>query len=467
MKATRRGGAVGVVIRNGTVVTALESRILDIRCEGGRIVEISPRVETASGDEVIDASGAYVFPGGVDPHVHMELPLAGTVSADDFESGTAAGVAGGTTTIVDFVTPDRRTDPVDALVARRAEAGKAVCDYALHMAITSWSEGTPAAMRRCVEHEGITSFKVYMAYRDTVGIDDAAILEVMRTAAELGAVVLVHAEHGAAVEHLRARFAGTGQTGPRYHALSRPPQLEGEATHRALTLAQVTGATLYVVHMTCRESVRALADARERGQLAHGETCPQYLVLDDSVYEKPGFEGAAFVMSPPIRPRGHQEALWAALRAGTVQSVGTDHCPFNLVGQKDLGLDDFRLIPNGAAGIQDRLSLLYTFGVLANRIDIHQFVDITSTRPAKIFGLHPRKGSIAVGADADLVVWDPAGTRTISATTHRHRVDRSIYEGISVKGVPAAVVLNGRVAVRGGDLDVERGAGRYVGRGRE
>jgi dihydropyrimidinase len=219
--------------------------------------------------------------------------------------------------------------------------------------------------------------------------------------------------------------------------------------------------------MTCRESVRALADARERGQLAHGETCPQYLVLDDSVYEKPGFEGAAFVMSPPIRPRGHQEALWAALRAGTVQSVGTDHCPFNLVGQKDLGLDDFRLIPNGAAGIQDRLSLLYTFGVLANRIDIHQFVDITSTRPAKIFGLHPRKGSIAVGADADLVVWDPAGTRTISATTHCYRVDRSIYEGISVKGVPAAVVLNGRVAVRGGDLDVERGAGRYVGRGRE
>jgi dihydropyrimidinase len=408
-----------------------------------------------------------VFPGGVDPHVHMELPLAGTVSADDFESGTAAGVAGGTTAIIDFVTPDRRTDPLDALAARRAEAGKAVCDYALHMAITSWNEGTPAAMRRCVEREGITSFKVFMAYGDTVGIDDGAILEVMRAAAELGAVVLVHAEHGAAVEHLRARFAGAGRTEPRYHALSRPPELEGEATHRALTLARVTGATLYVVHMTCRESVRALRDARERGQLAHGETCPQYLVLDDSVYEKPGFEGAAFVMSPPIRPRGHQEALWEALRAGIVQSVGTDHCPFNLAGQKDLGRDDFRLIPNGAAGIQDRLSLLYTFGVLANRIDIHQFVDIASTRPAKIFGLHPRKGSISVGADADLVVWDPAGTRTISATTHRHRVDRSIYEGIPVRGVPAVVVLNGRVAVRGGDLDVERGAGRYVGRGRE
>lgn len=455
---------MSVLIKNGTIVTAIDRYVGDIRCEDGKIVALGPKLEASSKDEVIDASGQYVFPGGLDPHVHMELPFMGTVSADDFETGTAAGVAGGTTSIIDFVIPGRGDSYDEALKWWYEKAAKSVSDYGFHMAITWWGEDTAEVMRRCVQEEGIPSFKTFMAYRGAIGVEDPELIEVMKCARDLNALVTVHAEHGDMVVELQNKLFNANKREPKYHALSRPPSVEGEATNRAIMLSRMNGSPLYVVHVTCEPSVRAIARGREQGQTVYGETCTQYLMLDDSVYEKPDFEGAAYVMSPPIRPKGHQDVLWNALKAGILQTVATDHCPFNQKGQKDMGKDDFRLIPNGAAGIEHRLALLYTYGVLEGKIDLHQFVDLSSTRAAKIFGLYPRKGSITLGADADLVVWDPEATATISAKTHHHHVDRSIFEGFKLKGVPSSVVVNGRVQYQNGDLKVEKGAGRYLKR---
>jgi len=453
---------MSLLVKNGTIVTAASSRVGDVRCLDGKIVEVGPELEPA-GESIVDASGQYVFPGGVDPHVHMELPVAGTVSSDDFESGTAAGIAGGTTTIIDFVHPERGQDFLEALEERLEQASKAVSDYGLHMAITWWGDGSARQMARCLGR-GIPSFKTYMAYKSTVGLDDVDLVEVLQSAADLDALVLVHAEHGEMIEHLRERFGREGKIEPKYHAQSRPSQLEGEATGRASCLAGAVGARLYVVHVTCRESIDAIAEAQRRGWSVYGETCPQYLLLDDSVYDKPDFEGATYVIAPPIRPRGHQEALWVAIEQGTLQTLGTDHCPFNMAGQKELGRDDFRMIPGGAPGIEHRLALLYTHGVVAGRIDLNRFVDLVSTRPAQLFGLYPRKGSVTVGADADLVLWDPAATSTISARTHYHRCDRSLYEGFEVRGAASSVIVAGRLRLRDGDLRVERGAGRFLER---
>jgi dihydropyrimidinase len=455
---------MGILIKNGTIVTALDTTVGDIYCEDGTIVAIGEGLEGGASDEVIDASGQYVFPGGIDPHVHMEMPFMGTVSADDFESGTAAGVAGGTTSLIDFVIPGRNENLMDALAVWHGRAKKSVADYAFHMAVTWWGDQTAEWMRACVEEEGIPSFKTFMAYRGAIGVDDAELIEVMKRARELDALVMVHAEHGDMVVALQDQLMAEGKYQPKYHALSRPAPLEGEATSRAIMLARMTKEPLYIVHVTCVQSLKAITEARARGQQVYGETCPQYLLLDDSVYDQEGFAGAAAVMSPPIRPRGHQEPLWNALKAGTLQVVATDHCPFNLVGQKDAGKDDFRLIPNGAAGIQHRLALMYTYGVLEGRLTLNEFVDVTSTRSAKIFGLYPRKGSITVGADADLVVWDPEATGTISASTHRHKVDSNIFEGFKTKGAPSTVVVNGRIQFQDGDLRVVRGAGRYLKR---
>jgi dihydropyrimidinase len=455
---------MGVLIKNGNIVTANDGWTGDVRCEDGRIVELGEGLDAGAGDEVIDASGQYVFPGGLDPHVHMELPFMGTVSADDFETGTAAGVAGGTTSIIDFVIPGRGDDLMEALASWHDKAAKAVSDYGFHMAVTWWGDQTAEWMRRCVEEGGINSFKTFMAYRGAIGVDDPELIKIMNTARELGALVTVHAEHGDMVVDLQDRLMAQGLTAPKYHALSRPAPLEGEATSRAIMLARMTKEPLYVVHVTCQQAMHAIAEARERGQEVYGETCPQYLLLDDSIYDTDDFEGAAAVMSPPIRPKGHQEPLWAALRSGILQVVATDHCPFNLVGQKDMGKDDFRLIPNGAAGIEHRLSLMYTYGVMAGRIDLNQFVDLTSTRAAKLFGLYPRKGAILVGSDADLVVWDPAATGEISAATHHHKVDRSIFEGFETQGTCSHVLVNGQVRFKDGNLDVTRGAGRYLKR---
>lgn len=453
---------MGLVIRGGTIVTAIDRWTGDVLCQDGRIAALGPDLD-ATGHESVDASGALVFPGGIDPHVHMALPFMGTVSLDDFETGGAAGLAGGTTTFIDFVIPGRNDDAMEVLAAWRAKSKRATSDYAYHMAVTCWGPKSEEWMRRSVLEEGITSIKVFLAYRGAIGIDDVELVAAMSAAGRLGAVVTVHAEHGDMVADLQRRYFDAGHVEPKYHALSRPSPVEGEATNRALMIASLTGAKAYIVHMTCREAVEALAAARARGQTCWGETCPQYLLLDDSVYERPNFEGATYVMSPPIRPKGHQEILWSALSSGILSTVGTDHITFSHE-QKSSGAKDFRIIPNGAGGIQDRLSLLWHHGVRAGRLDAHQFVDLTSTRAAKIFHLYPRKGAIAVGSDADLVVWDPDATRVISAKTHFHKNDRSIFEGFEVRGVPAVVVANGRVVYRNGDLRCERGSGRYLPR---
>ena len=457
---------MGLLIKNGEIVTATDRYVADVYCSEGRIATIAEHLEKQSvKDELVDAAGQYVFPGFIDPHVHMELPFMGTVSADDFESGTASGVAGGTTSIIDFVIPARGQSLLDALQAWRERAKKAVADYSFHMAITGWTDHTADEMRQVVQEHGITSFKVFMAYKNAIMVDDGELYQVMRQAAKLGAIVTVHAENGDVVWHLQRELIAKGDRGPEFHPVSRPSAVEGEATNRALMMARLTGATPYIVHMTCRESVEALVRAKLEGQRCYGETCPQYLLLDDTVFTKPDFEGASYVMSPPIRPGhiGHHDALWRGLTNGMLDSVGTDHCPF-LMEQKRMGKDDFTQIPNGAPGIEDRLALLHTYGVGGGRFDLQRMVALGSNNPARIFGLYPRKGTIAVGADADLVVFDPTATDTRSARTHHSRADRNIFEGMKVKGKPTHVIANGRVQYRDGKLSVERGAGRFVSR---
>jgi dihydropyrimidinase len=456
---------MGILIKNGEIITASERFIGDVYCDDGKIVAVGPGLDKARADDtVIDASGQIVLPGGVDAHVHMELPFMGTESSDDFETGTAAGVAGGTTTIIDFVIPARGQHLLDGLSMWMEKAKKSVADYAFHMAVTWFGDRTLSELEVCARERGISSFKTFMAYRGAIGIEDPELIQVMDQANRLGALVTVHAEHGDAVVALQQRFIREGKTAPKYHAMSRPSPVEGEATGRAIMLARMMGNPVYIVHVTCKEAVSVIAEARSRGQVVMAETCPQYLLLDDSVYEKPDFEGAAYVMSPPIRPKGHQDALWAALASGHIQTVATDHCPFHQAGQKERGRDDFTKIPNGAAGIENRLGLLWTYGVLEGRLDVHRFVDLFATQPAKIFGLYPRKGSIVPGGDADLVVFDPTATDVISAKTHHHRCDRSIFEGFPVKGKASHVIVNGRVQCKDGKLDVQRGAGRYLPR---
>lgn len=454
-----------LLIKNGEIITSTERYFSDIYVEDGIIKAIGTNLDKPKADtRVIDAHGHLIFPGAIDAHVHMELPFMGEVSADDFETGTAAGVAGGTTSIIDFVIPARNQSLLEGLNTWKEKAKKSVADYAFHMAVTWFGDKTAKEMEHCVTKEGITSFKTFMAYRGAIGVDDTEMINVMETAKKLNALVTAHCENGEMVVALQNKLFNEGKIEPKYHGLSRPAPLEGEATGRAIMLARMTGTPLYIVHVTAAQAVEEIAKARARGQVVFGETCPQYLLLDDTVYEKPNFEGAAYVMSPPIRPKGHQDTLWGALKAGIIQTVATDHCPFHQHKQKELGIKDFRKIPNGAAGIQNRLALMYTYGVLEGKIDIHQFVDLNCTRPAKLFGMYPRKGSIVIGADADIVIWDPNKEGVISAKTHLHKCDRNIFEGFKTKGAPTYVVANGKVQYDNGNLKVERGAGRYIPR---
>ncbi len=455
---------MGLIIRNGEIVTAAERFHADVRVEGGTIAEIGTRLEPRTGDETIDAAGQYVLPGFIDPHVHMELPFMGTVSADDFEGGGASGAAGGVTTFIDFCMQDKG-ETLPAAVARwHAKAAKACIDYSYHMSITDFGPGTPAEMREVVETHGISSFKVFMAYKGALMVDDGQLYRIMQEAAKLGAVVTVHAENGDAIWHLQRELLAKGCTGPQFHPVSRPSLVEGEATERALMMARLHGTTAYIVHMTCKESVHALERAKLAGQRCYGETCPQYLLLDDTVFEKPDFGGSAYVMSPPIRPGhvGHHDALWNGLSNRMLDTVGTDHCPFTHA-QKLAGQGDFTRIPNGAAGIEDRLALLYTYGVRAGRFDLSRMVELGSTGPARIFGLS-RKGSVAVGMDADLVLFDPSGERTLSAKTHHSKADRCIFEGHKVSGRVARTISNGRTVWDGRQLTTTRGAGRFITR---
>ncbi len=456
---------MGLLIKQGEIVTAAERFRGDIYCDAGKIVAIGPSLERQSTkDEVIDASGAFVLPGGVEPHVHMELPFMGSESADDFETGSAAAVAGGTTTIIDLAIPGRGDSLVEGLRVWMDKAEKAVSDYALHMAVTWYGDKTGEEIAFCVREAGIPSFKSFMAYKGAIGVDDEELFQIMTVTREAGGLTMIHAEHGDVVAALQNKLIAEGKTDPYYHGVSRPSYVEGEATARAIMIARATGQKLYIVHMTCQEALEAVTQAKLRGQEVYAETCPQYLLLDDEVTKKPDFEGASYIMSPPIRPKGHQEPLWGGIQAGIFDTIGTDHCPFNLKGQKEMGKDDFTKIPNGAGGVEHRVQLLYTYGVCEGRIDMNRFVDLVATRPARIFGLYPRKGSLVVGGDADVTILDPSAEGTISVATQHQRCDRNIFEGFPVKGRFAKVISGGRVVFSDGDLKVERGAGRFIKR---
>lgn len=457
---------MGLLIKNATIVTALDEFEGDVYCQGDKIVAVGGDLSARrqSGDEVIDASGQLVFPGGIDPHTHFELPFMGTISADDFEVGTASALAGGTTSIIDFVIPEKGGALLTALEAWREKSKKCVSDYALHMALTDPSEKVLGEIPILVKDHGISSFKAFMAYKGAIGVDDEALIRFMQTVTRAGGLLWLHAENGDAILERQQRFLAEGKTGPEWHEPSRPAILEGEAVSRALTLAELYEVPVGFVHMSSRNAYQIFADARIRGQEAYAETCPQYLVLDDSYAQKPDFEGATWVMSPPIRPKGHAEWLWRGLANGLIGTTGTDHCPFNLRGQKEMGRGDFTKIPNGGPGVEHRFSLLWHFGVNGGWFDRHRFVAVTSTNAAKLYGMYPQKGAILPGSDADLVVFDPAAHQTLSASSHRSRCDRSLYEGFELQGAPSHVIAAGRVQLKDGDLRAERGAGRFIPR---
>ncbi len=453
-----------LLLKNGQIVTEDRIFIGDILVGDGTIQAVGTNLKKPNSDtRVVDASGLQIFPGGIDPHVHMELPVSDTVSSDDFESGTRAALAGGTTTIIDFVTPERGQSLLGALEDRMAQARHAVCDFSLHMSVTWWDETVADEMRACVE-KGLPSFKVYLAYKETIGLDDRELIRAMDTAARWNGLIVAHCENGDAVSYLRQKLLSEGKTEPKYHAASRPPEVEREAIVRATTLAQVTGAALYVVHVSTREGAEEIARARQNGLTVFGETCPHYLLLDEQAYNQSPRQAAVYIMSPPLRPPEHKAALWQALRSGDLDTVSTDHCPFNLSGQKDRDLSDFTRIPNGVAGVEHRLELLYTYGVRSGRISLQRFVALTATNPAKIFGVYPRKGTIAVGSDADLVLWNPEAEDVISAKTHHQHCDSTVYEGIKIKGKPEIVIANGRVMVENGEILAQKGDGRFLPR---
>ena len=454
----------GLLIRGGTVVNADYARRADVLCADGLIVAVGENLEAPAGAETLDAGGQLVLPGGIDPHTHMQLPFMGTVAADDFYSGTAAGLAGGTTCIIDFVIPDPNEPLLGAYQKWRGWARKAAADYGFHVAVTWWSDQVHEDMGTLVHQEGINSFKHFMAYKNAIMADDETLVNSFRRALELGAMPTVHAENGELVFQLQKQIMEQGITGPEGHPLSRPPAVEAEAAQRAIAIAGVLEVPLYVVHVSCAESADAIARARAAGQRVFGEVLAGHLVVDDSVYRNPDFAvAAAHVMSPPFREQRHQEALWRALQAGSLHTTATDHCTF-CAPQKAAGREDFRKIPNGCGGIEERMMVIWDAGVNTGRMTPSEFVGVTSANAARIFNLYPRKGVIAAGADADLVLWDPEASRTLSAKTQRSRVDYNVFEGRTVTGAPTHTVSQGRLVYARGDLRAERGAGRYLKR---
>lgn len=452
------------LIRNGTIVTAADTYGADLLIKDGIITQIGVQLDEEA-DIVIDASGKYVFPGGIDPHTHLDMPFGGTVTADDFATGTTAAAFGGTTTIIDFCLTTKGKPLSDSIAAWHHKAnGKAVIDYSFHLMIGEINDEVLAELPSIVKDEGITSLKVFMAYKNVFQADDGTLFRTMLAAKELGAMVMVHAENGDVIDFLIKQALEEGNTDPIYHALTRPSVLEGEATGRAAKLAALAGARLYVVHVTCSEAVDQIAQARNEGVDIWGETCPQYLVLDQSFLEKPDFEGAKYVWSPPLREAFHQEVLWNSLKSGQLQTIGSDQCSFNFDGQKDLGLGDFSKIPNGGPVIEDRFSLLYSEGVTKGRITLNQFVDMVATRSAKLFGLFPQKGTIAVGSDADIVIFDPSAKRKLSVETHHMNVDYNPFEGMAVTGVPVSVLSRGEFVIKDQQFVGTLGAGQFMKR---
>ena len=457
---------MSVLIKGGRVVTAEEEKVADVFVEDEAISQIGESLDVQA-DRVIEATGKYVLPGGVDPHTHLDMPFGGTVTIDDVESGQTAAAFGGTTTHVDFIIQPQGFTFAEAFDEWRSKAnGKQVIDMGYHMAVTDLREGGTLEELATLPDQGITSYKLFMAYKGAIMVDDETLFRVMQVAADTGALVMVHAEHGDSIDVLVKQALERGETEPRYHALTRPPETEGEATNRAIQLSRVAGCKLYVVHVSCQEAIEPIAIAREKGWDVWGETCTQYFFVDYSFLERPDFEGAKYVYTPPPRPKENQERLWEAIRSDVLSVVSTDHCAFLWDGQKSLGKDDFSKIPNGGPGLENRLQMLHEFGVRQGRISLTRMVELLSTNPAKYFGLYPRKGTIAVGSDADLVVFDPERKVTISASTHHSKCDYNLYEGTEVTGSPELVLLRGKVLVDGDELVGEPGVGQFIKRAR-
>jgi dihydropyrimidinase len=450
-------------IVNGTIVTATDMYRADVGINKGKITQIAKKMKDPAA-EVIDARGHYVFPGGVDIHTHLDMPFGGTVSSDDFETGTIAAAFGGTTTLVDFAIQGKRMSLKGALKTwmKKAE-GKAAIDYGFHVAITDLTKKVLDEIPELVAL-GVSSFKCFLAYKGALMIDDGALYEVLLKCKQAGALVMIHAENGDVLDVLINDLLSQGKTDPKYHALSRPPEAEGEATGRGIALARMAGAPIYIVHLTCKEALDKVKEARDAGFPVLAETCPQYLLKSYQNYLEPGFEGAKYVMSPPLRDKSNWDVLWKGLATGDLQVVSTDHCPFNFKGQKDMGKDSFAAIPNGAPGIEHRLILLFNEAVKKKRLGLNRFVELVSTAPAKLFGLFPKKGAVAVGSDADLVLFDPRAPVEISAKTHHQNVDYTPYEGFKGKGVPKIVLSNGKVIIRDGKFMGQPGAGRFLKR---
>ena len=452
------------LIRNGTVVTARETIAADVLIEGERIREVRASIPAQAARKVIDATGLYVMPGGIDVHTHLDMPFGGTTSADDFETGTRAAAFGGTTSIIDFAIQARATRMREALDAwwRKAE-GRACIDYGLHMIVTDLGEAGLEDMDDMVR-EGVASFKLFMAYPNVLMVDDATIFKALSQTARNGALICMHAENGSVIDVIIARALAEGKTAPIYHALTRPPRAEAEAVHRAIAMAEIAGAPVYIVHLSSEDALNEVREARDRGVPAFAETCPQYLLLSIEELERPNFEGAKYVFTPPLRSKDHLPKLWDGLKHDHLQVVSTDHCPFCFADQKTLGKDDFTKIPNGGPGIENRLQLIYHHGVNAGKLSLNRFVELTSTTPARLFGMYPRKGEIAPGSDADLVLWDPNAVHTISAKTHHMRVDYSMFEGFQVKGDARTVLSRGEVIVDSGRFTGKPGRGNYLKR---
>lgn len=455
---------MGIVLTGGTVVTAVDVYQADVRIEGEKIVAMGHEIAQPE-DQVIKVDGCLILPGGIDPHTHFDLPMGTFSTSDDFLSGSKAAVLGGTTTILDFATQFKGETLKTGLENWHAKAdGKCYVDFGFHMAITDWNDQVAQEMTELVHQEGVSSFKLYMAYKNILQVDDSALLQALRQAGECGALVCVHCENGDVIDYLVKEARGQGKTAPYLHPLTRPPEAEEEATNRAIRLARIAEAPLYIVHLTCSGALQAVVKAKLKGFEVYAETCPQYLLLDDSYYRSEGFNGAKYVISPPLRSLPHQAGLWSGLETGIIDTVATDHCAFNYKGQKDLGLSDFSKIPSGAPGVETRMGLLYTYGVMTGKLTINEFVALTSTNVAKIFGLFPRKGTIAPGSDADLVVWDPRASSTITVETLHQQVDYTPYEGFNQLGQATHVFLRGIQVVKDGQLQVEGPTGIYLSR---
>ncbi len=457
---------MSVLIKGGRVVTAADDYVGDILVDGERISLIGESLDVAA-DRVIDAAGKYVLPGCIDPHTHLDMPFGGTVTCDDFESGHVSAAFGGTTCHVDFCIQPQGSSFGDALETWHGKAeGKALIDYGFHIAVTDLREGGTLEELASLPDQGVTSYKLFMAYKGALQVDDETLFKTMQVAARTGALVMVHAENGDAIDVLVKEALAAGHTEPHWHALTRPPETEGEATNRAIQLARVAGSPLYVVHVSCKEAIDPIATAREKGWRIWGETCTQYFFVDYTFLERPDFEGAKYVYTPPPRPKENQEHLWAAVRSDVLSAVSTDHCAFKWDGQKTLGRDDFSKIPNGGPGIENRLQMIHEHGVRGGKITLNRMVELLSTNPAKLFGLYPRKGTLAVGSDADIVVFDPEKRVTLSAAGHHSRVDYNLFEGTTVTGSPEVVLRRGEVLVDGDELVAKPGSGRFVRRAR-